>query len=182
MRKIENKIIWFLLVGLSAVAMTGCGKSETYKETYAQSEVKSISISTVVTNVEVESVEGDDIKISYTGKEKMTNSLEGGELKIKIVDQIGVLHLESNTLYIELPKDYDKEVSVVSNAGTLETVDISANIEAETKAGEMESNVCPAKIKQSNQGIGYTFSGTIGNDNAATTVQLSTCDGDVILN
>ncbi len=182
MRRIENKMILFLLVGLSAIAMTGCGKSETYKETYVQSEVKSISISTAVTNVALKSVEGDDIKISYTGKEKMTSSLEGSELKIKVVDQIGFLHLESNTLYIELPKDYDKKVSVVSDTGTLETVDISANMKAETKTGEMESTVSSAKIKQNNQGIGYTFSGTIGKDKTATTIQLSTCDGDVILN
>ena len=186
-----------LICTIAAATLTACGeKNENVTNTYSVDEVKSISISSTVEHISINTSDNSDITVSLAGLKDDSCKISDGVLEIFLPEGKAGIHLTSPaTLEVNLPAGYSADsitvysdcgnitidninfnnLSVSTATGNITTKDISGNITAGTKTGEFFTKFEDVDTDSA----GNKFIGAVGDD--SRTVSLITETGNITL-
>ncbi len=194
MKKIYKTAIVLCLL---AFVTAGCKSAETTEYAFSADKVEQISVSAEGSDVKLSSTEEKSVTVNMLSKDEWTAKLENGTLKVDIPSSSGPVNLESQTLYIEVPAEFQGKLHLTSVSGNIDVnglravelaaetdsggisiVDMAGNIAADTDSGKIKSSL-PISSLIVPQNAGYSLKGTIKTDSGPSSMKLHSVSGTI---
>ncbi|WP_129706762.1 DUF4097 family beta strand repeat-containing protein [Priestia megaterium] len=179
MKNLNNKILSILSIGALSIMVTACGSNSASSKSKSVEggKIEQISIKTDGQNIELRPTDGSNVKVKMKSDEELPVKVDGNSLAVDIGESSKFINFKTETLYVDLPSDMYKKISLETQSGNI----TGENLKAENLLVTSDSGNIDIDGYEGKKVTGDVVAGNVKFNSASGDFDLNNETGDITI-